>query len=379
MVRSLAFLTLFAVLALPVQAAKRITVKQLNQGLEDAKNKPDQDLERWLYGLELSDRMSSQSLRHWKDLLTGDQSRQALTALADSSAFLNPPSEEMPNTVPLDQNAQQQLLLLTADYIEKTLSKLPNFFATQAITTFEDTPSSQDGAAYTSYQSLHYADFMSATVLYRGGKEIMETNRGEVVESDQTVSPASGLLSSGEFGPVLKTVLSDAKNGKLTWSHWEKGAASEIAVFRYLVPRGKSHYKVKVLVPGNGYPSQTHPGYHGEIAVDSTSGTILRITLKADLTDDDPMSKADLAVEYGPVVIGGQTYICPTNSVALVMAYQENIRAKVALNGDRHFEEDHKGSLQTLLNDVTFGRYHVLRSEARVLTGADTEDEKNSP
>jgi len=378
--QSLAFLLFSVIVGIPAQAAKHITVKQLDQGIADSKSKPDQELARWLYSLELSERMSGQSLQQWVDAMPGDKSRKALTALADSSAFLNLPSEEAPKTAPLDRNAQEQLLLSAADYIEKTLSKLPNFFATEAIATFEDTPASRDGSYFTAYEPLHYADRISATVHYRGGKEVMETRSGgEVVENDQTVSPTSGLLSSGEFGPVLKNTLSDARNGKLTWGYWEKGATSEIAVFRYSVPRSKSHYKVKVLVPGHSYPFQTRPGYHGEIAIDPASGTILRITLKADLTDDDPMSKADLMVEYGPVVIGGRTYICPTKSVALVMAYQEATRAGASLNGDRHFNEGQNGPLQTLLNDVTFDHYQVLRSEARILTGADTSDDNDRP
>ncbi len=379
MMRKLTVLLLFAVATASLEAAKRVTVKQLDQGLAEAGNKPDRELARWLYGLELSERLSVQSLQHWKDVMPGDQSQKALTVLADASAFLNLPSEEIPKTAPLDRNAQEQLLLSVANYVEKTLSKLPNFFATEAVTTFEDTPASQDGSYFTAYEPLHYADFMSATVHYRGGKEVMETRRGEAIESDQTISPASGLLSSGEFGPVLKTVLSDAKNGKLTWSHWEKGATVDTAVFRYSVPQNKSHYKVKILVPGHNYPFQARPGYHGEMAVDPTSGTILRLTLRADLTDDDPMTKADLVVEYGPVAIGEQIYICPTNSVALVTAYLQNTHVGATVNDERHFYGGHKGPLQTLLNDVTFGHYHVLRSEARIFTGADTGDDKDKP
>jgi hypothetical protein len=232
--RSLAFLLFSVVVGIPAQAAKHVTVKQLDQVFTEAGNKPDQELARWLYSLELSERMSGRSLQHWKDAVPGDKSRKALTALADASSFLNLPSEEIPKTAPLDRNAQEQLLLSAADYIEKTLSKLPNFFATEEIITFEDTPASQDGSFFTSYEPLHYAGIMRATVHYRGGKEVMETRSGEeVVEKDQTVSPASGLLSSGEFGPVLKNALSDARSGKLTWGYWEKGATSEIAVFRY--------------------------------------------------------------------------------------------------------------------------------------------------
>ena len=372
--RSIAVFILLGTIALPALAAKRVTVKQLDQSLTDAKAKPDQEVARWLTGLELTERMSTQQLLRWKDAMPGSASWRALTALADTSAFLNPPSEEIPHTAPLDRDAQQKLLASTSAYIQKTLSSLPNFFATEAIFTFEDTPAEPQDA----YQPLHYADFMRANVLYRGGREVMETNSGEVSEKDETVTPHSGLLSSGEFGPVLNTVLTDAQSGKLAWSHWESGAASPMAVFRYSVPRNKSHYKVKVLLPGHSKPSQTRPAYHGEIAIDPASGTILRLTLRADLIDDDPMSRADLMVEYGPVELGKQTYICPIKSVALVMAYGEGSLIVPGATHDRTFVEAHQGAQQTLLNDVAFEHYQVLRSEARVLTGAGSDD-KNQP
>lgn len=384
MMRNLALLLVVATVAIPALAGRHVTVRQLDQELAEVKNKPDQEVVRWLSSLELTERMSTQRLLRWKDAMPGTQSWQALTALADSSVFLNLPSEEIPPAAPLDQNAQQQLLSLASAYVENTLSKLPNFFATQAITTFEDTPAARDGLTSTSYQPLHYSDFMSATVLYRGGKEVMETHKGEVVEQDQTFSGASGLLSSGEFGPVLSTVLTDGQKGKLKWSHWETGATSPMAVFRYAVPQGKSHYKVKVILPGYSEVYQVRPAYHGEIAVDPSSGTILRLTLRADLDPDDPMSKADLMVEYGSVEIGGQKYVCPVKSVALVMAYQQ-ISSTSKMTGDASHGLSNPDSnrrdspLQTLLNDVAFEHYHVLRSEARILTGADTEDEKNTP
>jgi hypothetical protein len=375
-INRIAALLLLAEMAQPALAAKRITVKQLDQALANANEKPDQVVARWLAGLELIERMSTQDLLYWKEAMPGIASSRALTALADSSAFLNPPVEKMPKTVPPDHDAQQKLLALASAYVDDTHSKLPNFFATQGITTFQDTPSDREGQQVIAYQPLHYADFKTANVLYRGGKEVMETRSGELTEKDETISPTSGLLSSGEFGPVLKTVLADAQKGKLAWSHWESGIDAPIAVFRYSVPRKNSQYKVKVLLPGHSYPAQSRPAYHGEIAVDSLSGTILRITLLADLIDDDPMSKADLMVEYGPVEIGKRSYICPIRSTAIVIAYRESRTVGV---DSRRFDEGRKGPQQTLLNDVTFGHYQVLRSEARVLTGADTDDDGKQP
>ncbi len=191
----------------------------------------------------------------------------------------------------------------------------------------------------------------------------------------QSQPSAQGLITSGEFGPVIGTVLVDAAQGKLTWSHWEKGARGPKAIFHYMVPRNESHYEVKFCcVSGESIDGVVarKTGYHGEMAVDPASGAIMRLTLRADLSPADKIVRADILVEYGPVDIGGQTYICPVKSISISVApappaqmldLRHNAFAEEALKGDR------SPGLQTKLNDVVFDQYHVFRTEARVLTG----------
>ncbi len=106
------------------------------------------------------------------------------------------------------------------------------------------------------------------------------------------------------FGPVLATVLVDAAQGKLAWSHWEQVAAAPLAVFRFAVPREKSHYEVEfccVTADNGSYRVfRQFSGYHGEMAVDPATGAILRLTLEADLKPADKIVRSDILVEYGP-------------------------------------------------------------------------------
>jgi hypothetical protein len=373
---------LLALLARPAFAGRRASIKQFEQGLAEAKGKPDKEFAKWVFGFELNERVSGARLARWKEGVTGEEGKRALGAIADLSAFLSLPADEIPKTAALDKDGQQRVLAAAGTYVEQTLSKLPNFFATQAITTFDDTPASRDGSSFFSYVPLHYEDFTTATVQYRNGKEVMETHKGaEVADADQTISTSSGLLSSGEFGPVLHTVLSDSRSGKLAWTHWETQGTTLMAVFRYSVPRGKSHYKVKAELPGHATALQMRPGYHGEIGIDPENGTILRLTLLAEMTDEVPLDNADLMVEYGPVEIGGKSYICPVRSVASVEAFQVVSRAGAAESDTERpaFQRQTKEGAQKILNDVVFGHYQVLRSDARVLTGADLEDDPKNP
>jgi hypothetical protein len=47
------------------------------------------------------------------------------------------------------------------------------------------------------------------------------------------------------------------------------------------------------------------------------TGAILRLTMEADLTGDLPIVRPQVLVEYGPVDIAGQPYICPVKSIAV--------------------------------------------------------------
>jgi hypothetical protein len=94
--------------------------------------------------------------------------------------------------------------------------------------------------------------------------------------------------------------------------------------------------------------------YHGEIAIDPADGSILRLSVIADLEPADQVVKSNILVEYGPVEIGARSYICPVKSVSIWVAKIPESKA-----------------LQTMLNDVVFAQYHLFRSESRVLTGND--------
>jgi hypothetical protein len=130
----------------------------------------------------------------------------------------------------------------------------------------------------------------------------------------------------------------------LVWSHREQGATGPEAVFSYAVPAEKSHYLVEYCcVYGKDRKKLVHfkefSAYQGQIAVDPSNGTILRLVLRVDPKPTDPFVKADIVVEYGPVKIGGKTYICPVRSVALSLGLPF-----------RTTEPDDKRLLQTRLN-----------------------------
>ena len=378
--RKLVLLSLLAAVALPAFGAKRVTVEKLEQVLNESRRTSDTKLAQQIYELELTERLSEGRLERLETNLPGSLARQALMAIADASAFLDLPAQDIPTLAPPDPVAQSSILALTADYVRKTIAKLPNFFATRETSRFEDTPMAPP--LYTeqrnTYEPLHEVGRSRTTILYRNGNEIALT---EIARSTESKPAEHELSTKGVFGPILPTVLADSAKGAVVWSHWEQGPAGLQAVFNYKVPQQASHYTVvfpseepELVSPSDMYidplpvdrgaeKARHIPAYHGEIAVNPADGSIMRLTLIADLKPGDPVINADLMVEYGPIELGGKAYICPVKSVALSL---EHIIYRTAISAAAAA----LGAPQLRVNDELFKQYHLFRADAHILTGA---------
>lgn len=364
--RRLAFGLLAAAVVHPATATdlKQVTVEQLEQAVAVDKGKPDADLALELAAMELTERLSAARLARLDAEAPGGKAQQALQALADESVFLDLPAADISRDAAPDRAQKIAILNRAIDFVGKTVPRLPNFFATRDTTRFEDTPAERSRFASDSipYQPPHAVDSSSVIVLYRDGHELVEDEAAQTDAKKKKHKPARHELSTaGEFGPILTTVVGDAVHGQVTWSHWEQAAAGQLAVFRYTVPKEASHYAV--TVPGIGQETQETPAYHGEIAVKPADGSILRMTMQAELKPAGSVARADLMVDYGPVEIGGKPYICPVRSVAL-----SRVRMIHRLLNDARTLNAVFGPFQTRLNDVVFKEYHLFRVEMRILT-----------
>ncbi len=337
-------------------APQRVVVEDLQRILAEDKGKSDAEIARQLSGVELIERMSFTKLKSLEQSVPGKKSRWALVALADASVFLSPPAADVLPQAPPDLNEQRPMVALTVEYLGKTLPKFPDFYATRTTVRFSDGPSkkrartrSQDDSAW------RIVGKSKVVVAYREGKEVVDPREWVKHPSDQK---NEGLITRGVFGPILSTVISDAARAGMTWARWERGSAGTLAVFRYRVLKNQSHYSVAFQgLFSDKADANPATGYLGEVAIDPASGTILRLTVQADLALDSPILRGDVMVEYGPVEIGGKTYTCPIRSVS------------ISLNDNRFVDPFTQAPQINLLNDVTFTDYHQFRAESRILPG----------
>ncbi len=386
--RKWAVVLLLSVSAWPAMAAKSVSVGQLQQLLDSLRGKSDGKVAQELSDMELTERVSPAQLAHWEKDFPGSKSHEALIKLADLAAFLNPPAADVVPIPGPDSATQERMLEMATDYVKTTMTRLPNFIATRETTHFEDTPSMQAPVANgpimvgnrarsmgagggtlgpsissTEYKSLHSTGTSSTMVAYRDGREVRDTN-GE--KGKNQGRPESGFTTVGEFGPVLAVVMSDALRGEVTWQRWEQrlneGGSEPVAVFRYAVPEDQSNYMVGI--PTAGKIEQIYPSYHGEIAIDPATGTILRISLVSELPSPYQAMQTAILVEYAPVTIGEQSYVCPARGVAFI---------KIPVAHDAAPQAGSAVNVQTHLNDVAFTQYHLFRSKSRIVTGEGGE------
>jgi VWFA-related protein len=99
---------------------------------------------------------------------------------------------------------------------------------------------------------------------------------------------------------------------------------------------------------------RSKPGYRGSLWVDPATGTILRVTLVADLKGDSAIERGAILVEYGPVPIADKAVICPVRSLALSYA-QASVETTL------------KGDATEWLNENLFTGYHMFASTSRIV------------
>jgi len=387
--RKLALLMLLAGPVPPAFSAKQVALDKVDQLLMHAHGKSDRSVAKQLFGLELAERISSVRLAHWEAELPGPKSRQALVALADASAFLPLPPDEIPAIPALDRAAQDFLLSRTRDYVANAIPKLPNFFATRDAIDFSDETEDVESMTLVDYhyQQLQPIGTSSEKVYFREGKEVVDGH-----STKQISFAGKALATQGIFGEALELILVDVLPSGPIWSHWEGSANAPLAVFRYAVPLESSHYVV--VVPGVPRASQTSDAYHGEMTIDPSNGTVVRLTLVAELSGDSRVSKGDVMVEYSPVEIGGINCTCPVKSASLTVQRPSTSGSKYKLNAEAtkvgapqtkmnqiqsSYDSAYDAPLVTKVSDARFSNYHQFRSDIRILTGNNVKPDSNPP
>jgi hypothetical protein len=351
---------------------KKVSAAELSRLVAASQSMPDGELAQRFSGVVLTDRLSGTRFADLTNMLSGEKSRTALMLLADQSIFLPPPADEMPDDAAPNAAATRQMLVNIVNYVNTTVRQLPNLMATRFTNGFEDRPREErlisTGVESLDDLPLHWVGSLGVEVTYRDRQEVEDKK----VKVEKKGNGVGGLMTTGEFGPILSTVLSDALKGKITWARWEKSSDGTMAVFHYEVPEDRSNYHVQFCCFVDGYSSDGTPeskvfnersAYHGDLVFSPVDGSIRLLTLEADLPGGGLVSGAGIAIEYAATAIGGRSYICPVRSVSMLRAHTVQQSGAIA-------RSNYKGPAKTFLNDVTFSNYRRFGSETKILTSS---------
>jgi hypothetical protein len=127
---------------------------------------------------------------------------------------------------------------------------------------------------------------------------------------------------------------------------------------------------------------RVEPGYRGSLWLDPATGTVLRITMDANLDDIAPYGRASMMVQYGPTRIGDSVFTCPVRSLS---SLELSARAKTAFATEQNClvgisgqvpDCDHSdvspGDAPTQwIKETLFTGYHRFASTTRILTDAE--------
>jgi hypothetical protein len=359
---------LLAGMTWPAWAAKSLSVEELDLLLANNQGKPDAHVAQQLADVELAERVSPERLAKWEKAFAGPRTREELMRLADAAAFLKTPALDTMHIVPPDNDTQERMLELAADYAKTAFARLPDFDVTRETAHLEDAPTDEQATGASWHRNplamvggkgetkpLHVTGTTIATVTFRDGKETSES-AGEKNSADGQ-APAGGnapvvsnarltLEPSGEFGTLMEVVIGDATRGQVAWSHWEQTSSDPMAVLHYAVPQDRSDLKVRVAA-GAKFDEVT-PAYHGEIAIDPATGSILRVSLVAEMPGMYEGMQAATLIEYAPVTLGDRTCICPVHGVV----FTKGPAAGAAPDAQN-------AAVQTEVNDVAFTHYQL--------------------
>jgi len=372
--RTMVLFGCLAVSAVSGSALDRVTVNQLEQRVTANIRRGDKDLAHRLANLQLTQRLSSARLQDLEAGLPGPESRNALLAVADVSAVLDPPAGEIPaDAAPTKAEQQQMLARAQVASDPSSVDRMPEFDATMNLTRFRNLKyitSDHSEPVPLVLPVPRALDSDTDAVTHREGRLI-------VIHTSQTWVPNESLKTGVEnwdgLYTVLSNVLHDMREAQPEWMRWEQGPAGKLAVFRFAVDQDHAHFPLRSAMnptPKLGFDG--HPGYRAEVALDPATGAVQRFVLHAAIDPGQHLLRADVVVEFAPATVDGKSFLCPQRAItigvsqSLLVGWNVNLVAFGASGSfDSHLSQDIRPL--TDMTDVEFQDYRLGQSKPPIV------------
>ena len=366
-------------------SSHKTTVSQLVQLVDEARTDhlTDDQLNQRLNNVQLVESLDSATWQKLTDESPGQKTTEALRALYANSAFLPPSAGTVLPDAPPKIPDQRAIMARTINYVLRTIPALPNLLAVRDTAHFTDTGVGFDAGNSVTRGGLLLLGEDQTPVTIRDGVETdtPAARKASATHGKENFHEARDLVSWGEFGPVLTTVLLDAAHGQLAWEHWEQSDGQRLAIFHFSVPRAASHYSVHYCCDVSygpaldgqhqtmiSVPSVLLAGYHGQLAIDPATGVIRQIRLFVDPRPGESLLRGAMRIEWGPMTVGASPKIVPLHSVTLTTTPDKWEQRGIIQTVDR-----------TRINETEFSAYHRFGSVARIITDVASEQPPAAP
>jgi VWFA-related protein len=297
--------------AVPVSFASQLSVRELEGLILSARaaGATDADVAHKVSRVEIKERLTEGALA---DIRADSEPKTdgVLALLADESEF--EPGVEILAAAPPSPIEGAAVLARARAFAANYIHNLPDFICNGVIRRFDNRPERRSNTEPT-LDGLRLRDTITSEVSFDHGKDSYAAQTVNGQAHRQTVP---GLTTWGEFGGIIEELLTGSAGLATEWSRWEAIDGKRVAVFRYSVDRQHSRYTVSWCCDAIGR-KEIRPEYRGELFIEPVSGSVVRLTRRAVFLPGFPIQRIDTMVEYGPVGIGGNSYICPVKSVTV--------------------------------------------------------------
>jgi hypothetical protein len=155
-------------------------------------------------------------------------------------------------------------------------------------------------------------DVVSSDLVYEDGRESYRNLAINGKPIKKAMEQLDGAWSTGEFGTMLRDVLSPATAADFRFSRESSVAGVRARVYNFQVEKPHSHWHVQIA------SQSINPAYKGSLWIDPRNARVLRIEMQArSLPLEFPADTVESVLDYEYVRIGGGEFLLPVHSESL--------------------------------------------------------------
>jgi hypothetical protein len=222
---------------------------------------------------------------------------------------------------------QETMITAMRQYAKQYVAKLPNFVCIQVTQQFK---------AGKKPAHWHQGDTLTSKLVFVQGHEerSLESVNNKTPKPDRL--PRAPLVSEGEFGTLLPSILDPESSASFRWNGWQVIRGNRLAVFDYSIDG--AHSTVRISLNDSVSAVISH---HGSVYGDPQTGAVWRVTSEAsDIPSEVETKTITRTIDYDRVGIGSESYLLPAQASVALSTGISNIRNDIQFKDYRKFEAD---------------------------------------